>query len=74
MTALTRLQSLKNEEAIKGWLRTICFHKFIDKSKRNKYLLEIDDWSIIEKEGKLLQAYDPEPETEVIVSEEIRDL
>ena len=72
--ALTKLDSLKNEEAIAGWLRTICFHQFIDQTRRNKYLVEIDDWEQLEKDGRLLGAVEVQPEDEVIVSEEIRDL
>lgn len=74
LIAFEKMNSLKNEEAITGWLRTICYHQFIDQKRRDKYLVEVDDWEQLEKEGELLQAYVPQPEYEVIVSEEIKDL
>jgi RNA polymerase sigma factor, sigma-70 family len=74
LIALKKIETLKNDEAIKGWLRTICFNQFIDQKRRNKYLVEIDDWEQLEKEGKLLKSIEAQPEVEVIVSEEIRDL
>ncbi|WP_446898914.1 RNA polymerase sigma factor [Clostridium sp. LBM24168] len=72
LIALTKLDSLKSD--ITGWLRTICFHQFIDQTRRNKYLVEIDDWEQLEKDGRLLKSVEVKPEDEVIVSEEIRDL
>ncbi|MDF2542544.1 MAG: sigma-70 family polymerase sigma factor [Herbinix sp.] len=74
LIALEKMTSLKNDEAITGWLRTICYHRFIDQIRRNKYLVEVDDWEQLEKEGGFLQSYVSQPEDEVIVSEEIRDL
>lgn len=74
LIALEKLGSLKNDEAIVGWLRTICYHQFINLTRRKKYLIEVDDWEQLEKEGVFLQPYVSQPEDEVIVAEEIRDL
>lgn len=74
LTALTKLDTLKHEEAILSWLRSICYHKFINQTRKNKYLTEVDDWDQLEIEGKFLYASEPQPEIEVFVSEEIRDL
>jgi hypothetical protein len=43
-----KIDTLKNEQAIAGWLRTICFHKFIDQTRQYKYLIEIEDWNALE--------------------------
>lgn len=74
LIALKKLDTLKHDEAIKGWLRTICFNQFIDQKRKNKYLVEVDDWEQLENEGRLLKSVEAQPEVEVIVSEEIRDL
>ena len=74
LTALKKIDTLKNEEAISGWLKSICFHKFIDDTRRNKYIIEVEDLTSLENDSKLLQAQEIQPETEVIVSEEIRNL
>ncbi len=74
LTALLKINSLKNEQAIAGWLRSICFHKFIDQTRRNKYLIVTEDWNSLDHDGNLLASTEVQPETEVIVSEEIRDL
>jgi RNA polymerase sigma-70 factor (ECF subfamily) len=74
LAALKKLDSLKNEEAIAGWLRSICYHKFIDVTRQKKYLIEVDDWTALEQEGSFLASFEVTPEEEVIVSEEIRNL
>ena len=74
LIAFEKMDSLKNEEAITGWLRTICYHQFIDQTRRDKYLVDVDDWEGLEKDGGYLQAHVPQPEDEVIVSEEIKDM
>lgn len=74
LTALKKIDTLKNEEAISGWLKSICFHKFIDDTRRNKYIIEVENLTSLENDSKLLQAQEIQPETEVIVSEEIRNL
>lgn len=74
LTALKKIDTLKNEEAISGWLKSICFHKFIDDTRRSKYIIEVEDLTSLENDSKLLQAQEIQPETEVIVSDEIRNL
>ena len=74
LIAFEKMDSLKNDEAITGWLRTICYHQFIDQTRRDKYLVDVDDWEELERDSGYLQAYVPQPEDEVIVSEEIKDL
>ena len=74
LTALKKIDTLKNEEAISGWLKSICFHKFIDDTRRNKYIIEVENLTSLENDSKLLQAQEIQPETEVIVSDEIRNL
>lgn len=74
LTALKKIDTLKNEEAISGWLKSICFHKFIDDTRRNKYIIEVENLTSLENDSKLLQAQEIQPETKVIVSEEIRNL
>ncbi|MFA9464998.1 MAG: RNA polymerase sigma factor [Velocimicrobium sp.] len=74
LSALTKLYMVKNKEAIFSWLRTICYHKFIDHARKNKYLTEVDDWQQLENEGKYLYSNQPLPDLEVVVSEEIRDM
>lgn len=74
LSALEKIDTLKNEEAISGWLRRICFNKFIDDTRKNKYLIEVEDLNSLESDGKLLQSQEVQPETEVIVSDEISNL
>lgn len=76
LKAMEKLDTLKSEQALASWLRTICFHEFINKTKTNprKYLVESYDWDKLEHEGYLLTDITPQPEDEVIVAEEIRDL
>lgn len=75
LTALNKIYTLKNEEAVSGWLRRICFNKFVDETRKNKYLIEIEDVTSLERDGLLLQnSQEAHPETEVIVSEEISNL
>lgn len=76
LRATEKLDTLKNEQALAKWLRTICFHEFVNKVKADthKYLVEVEDWDKLEREGHLLADIDPQPEDEIIVAEEIRDL
>lgn len=74
LTALKKIDTLKNEKAISGWLKRICFNKFIDDTRKNKYIIESEDLNSLESDGKLLQYQEVKPETEVIVSEEILNL
>lgn len=74
LTALTKIDTLKHEEAVLSWLRSICYNNFINQTRKNKYLTEVDNWSQLEIEGRFLHASETQPEIEVFVSEEIRDL
>lgn len=76
LRAMEKLDTLKSERALASWLRTICFHEFLNSAKANpqKYLVEVNDWEQLEQEGRLLPDLQPLPEDEVIVAEEIRDL
>lgn len=76
LKAMEKLDTLKSEQALASWLRTICFHEFINKAKidPHKYLAEVENWEQLEQEGTLLTDIAPQPEDEVIVAEEIRNL
>lgn len=76
LRAMEKLDTLKNEQALAEWLRTICFHEFVNKAKKEpkKYLIEEDDWDRLEQEGYLLTDVSLQPEDEIIVEEEIRNL
>ena len=76
LRAMEKLVTLKNEQALASWLRTICFHEFVNKTKKTpkKYLVEVEDWEQVEQEGSFLADVTVQPEDEVIVAEEIMDL
>lgn len=76
MKAMEKLDTLKSEQALASWLRTICFHEFLNKSRKDpkKYLVEVDDWENLEQEGCLLTHVMLQPEDEIIVEEEVRSL
>lgn len=76
LRAAEKLDTLKNEQALAKWLRTICFHEFINNAKMNthKYLVEVEDLDKLKREGCLLTDINLQPEDEIIVAEEIRDL
>lgn len=76
LKAMEKLDTLENERALASWLRTICFHEFINTAKKDpkKYLAEPAEWEKLEMDGALLTNATPQPEDEVIVEEEIRSL
>ncbi len=76
LKAMEKLDTLENEPALAGWLRVICFHEFINKTKRepNKYFTEPIDWATLENEGSLFLNPPVQPEDEIVVQEEIKDL
>lgn len=76
LKAMQKLDTLENEQALASWLRTICFHEFINRAKKDpkKYLAEPVEWGKLEVDGVLLTNATPQPEDEVIVEEEIRSL
>lgn len=76
LKALEQLHTLVHSKALSQWLRTMCFHEFINKVRKDKakYIVEIEDWNMLEQEGEGLHNIVVQPEDEVIVDEEIRDL
>ncbi len=76
LKAMQKLDTLENERALASWLRTICFHEFVNRAKKDpkKYLAEPVEWEKLETDGVLLTNATPQPEDEVIVEEEIRSL
>ncbi|MDP4153357.1 MAG: RNA polymerase sigma factor [Bacillota bacterium] len=76
LRAMEKLDTLKNEQALASWLRTICFHEFVNKAKMDthKYLVEVENWEQLEQEGSLLTDISLQPDDEIIVAEEIRNL
>lgn len=74
--AWKNLNQLKEEKAIKKWLRTICFHCFLMDYRKNdtKKVAYVEDITILEKEGKFLMRENPLPEEEVLVEESIKEL
>ena len=76
LAAMEKLNTLKKEEALAGWLRTICYHGFLDRAMRDKkkYLYEEEDWEQLEQLGRQIVADEPTPEEEVVVEEEIKEL
>lgn len=67
--------ALEKEEALAGWLRTICYREFLMKMRKEKNnCLAEDDLTELEQSGKLLDDRTPLPEEEVIVAEAVRDL
>ncbi|BCZ45516.1 hypothetical protein psyc5s11_15830 [Clostridium gelidum] len=74
--AWQKISTLENSNAIKSWLRKICFNNFLMKERKNKNYNELlyDDIQLLEKEGHLLKSNLPKPEDEVIVEEAIFEL
>ncbi|WP_432664960.1 RNA polymerase sigma factor [Wukongibacter baidiensis] len=69
---------LKNEEAIKYWLRKICLNTFLMKLRKEKGKIDLsyDELTSLEREGSVLQisSPSPSPEDEVIVDEAIKEI
>ena len=76
LKAMKQLGTLENEKALASWLRTICFHEFINRTKKNpnKYMEVPLDIEALESDGHRLVETTPQPEDEIIVEEEIKDL
>lgn len=74
--AWRKLDSLKEEEALAGWLRTICYHEFLMKIRKGQetVLLPSDDWEALEQDGALLTFVRPLPEEEVVVADQVKEL
>jgi RNA polymerase sigma-70 factor (ECF subfamily) len=73
--AWKNLEQLRDEKAVKKWLRTICTNCFLMDYRKNdtKKMEYIEDLEIIEREGKLISLL-PEPDEEVFVEEAIKEL
>lgn len=76
ISAWQKINTLENLNAIKSWLRKICFNNFLMKERKNKNYDELlyDDIGLLEKESHLFRDNSPKPEDEVIVEETIREL
>lgn len=76
LQAYKNLHQLKDEKAIKKWLRTICYNCFLMEYRKNKKqeLDYVEDINVLELEGKIISSGNPEPEEEVLVGEEIKEL
>lgn len=76
INAWLKIQTLENANAIKAWLRKICFNNFLMNQRKSNAYCELlyEDIDFLEKEGHLLTDNNPKPEDEVIVEEAIRDL
>lgn len=76
LKAMEKLDTLENEQALASWLRTICYHEFINMVQKDsrKFLVESDKLGMLEDEGHLLTDIVLQPEDEIIVEEEVRSL
>ena len=69
-------EQLQSEEAINGWLRSICYHSFLMDYRKNSKLKTSLEENIeeLEQEGTILTMVEPQPEEEVLVADEIRNI
>lgn len=76
INAWRKIDSLENPDAVKAWLRKICFNSFLMQQRKNNNYSELlyEDINFLEKEECLLVDNPPRPEDEVLVEESIRDL
>lgn len=76
INAWRKNETLENPQAIKAWLRKICYNNFLMKQRKNASYSEllVEDINLLEKEAHLFVDNPPKPEDEVIVEESIRDL
>lgn len=73
--AWQKLDQLKEETAIKKWLRTICYHQFLMNCRKQDMKLDYqDELEVLEQEGNIMASGLPTPEEEVFVQEEIKDM
>lgn len=68
--AWTHLDSLENPNAVKAWLRKICFNQFLMQTRKQKSqaLIPQEDFSSLEEDSALFMATSPTPEEEVLVA------
>lgn len=78
ITAWKNIESIRDNRAIKSWLRTICLNIFLQSARRsdNKKLVFLDETAIEDTSEKsfLSDNKTPLPEEEVIVEESIREM
>lgn len=76
ISAWKNLSKLKEERAIKKWLRSICMNHFLMEYRKpdSKNLSYEDNMEMLEYEGTLLTSEIADPLEEVIVEEAIREL
>jgi RNA polymerase sigma-70 factor (ECF subfamily) len=76
INAWLKIEALENPNAIKAWLRKICFNNFLMRQRKSSGYIEqsYEDIYILEKEATLYVDTTPKPEDEVIVDESIGDL
>ncbi|NMM62545.1 RNA polymerase sigma factor [Clostridium sp. P21] len=76
INAWQKIGTLENSDAIRAWLRKICFNNFLMKQRKNNGYNELlyEDINLLEKEEHLFVDNLPRPEDEVIVEEAVRDL
>lgn len=74
LKAMKNMNTLVSENALSSWLRTICFHEFLNvvKKNENKYLVDIENISDLEMEYNNRNFDTTTPEEEVIVADEIQ--
>lgn len=74
--AWKNLNQLKEEKAVKKWLRTICFHCFLMDYRKNdtKKVAYVEDIANLEQEGRFLMRENPLPDEEVLVEESVKEL
>jgi RNA polymerase sigma-70 factor (ECF subfamily) len=76
INAWRKIDSLENPDAVKAWLRKICFNIFLMQQRKSNNYSELlyEDINSLEKEACLFVDNPPLPEDEIIVEESIRDL
>ncbi len=76
ISAWKNIGQLREEQAIKKWLRTICFNHFLMDYRKNKNRnIELhESIEVLEAEGNVLVTQIANPEEEIIVEESIRKL
>ena len=76
ISAWKNIGQLRDEQAIRKWLRTICLNHFLMDYRKNKNVdIELfESMEALEAEGKLLVTQIASPEEEIIVDEAIRGI
>lgn len=76
ISAWKNIEQLRDEQAIKKWLRTICFNHFLMDYRKNMHRNEelCENIEVLEAEGKVLTTQIPNPDEEIIVEESIRKI